>query len=102
MSHFGDDYFGEEENNNYEYGDEFSEDEFSEHGPIMSAGIPIEVINSWKRDETNLEVKRINLSILKQVIKSLEKSWFWRFCPLSKRIKMIHDSYYSMVDLVLD
>jgi hypothetical protein len=67
---------------------------------MMGAAIPAEMMNRWKQSEVDLELQKINFVVLRQAIQMLERSWFWRFRSLEKRIRMICDSYYAMLDLI--
>lgn len=101
MSRFGEgDYFGDDDNQ-YDYNnEEYPEEEFDGAGAMMGAGVPLELISFWKRQEVALESKKINIVVLKKVINMLESSWLWRFYPLKKRVAMVYDSYVAMVDLI--
>jgi phospholipase C len=95
MSRFGDDeFFGDE--GHYDYDDEYAED----HESIMGSPIPAELMNQWKLSEIQLETQKINFIVLRQAVQTLEKSWMWRFYSLEKRVRMICDTYYVMMDLI--
>jgi hypothetical protein len=102
MSRFGDsDFFsgGEDEYNNFDYeeGEDYASEEQS---GMIGAAIPAELMDRWKQSEVNLESQKINFIVLRQAVKMLEKSWFWRFRPLATRVRMISDAYYAMLDLI--
>lgn len=100
MSKFGDGYFGEDEQD-FDNEDEYTDGDH-DMPPEMQGTIPAELVDRWKSDEHEIEIQKINLAVLQQTIKLLEKSWLWRFRSLESRIKIICDSYYAMVDLVND
>ena len=95
----GDFFDGGEEYNN-DYYDEDEEEYMAHQGAMIGAAIPIELMDRWKQSEVNLEVQKINYTVLKQAVKMLEKSWFWRFRSLKSRVHLISDTYSAMMDLV--
>lgn len=100
MSNFESDGFFEDEEQ-YDYDDDYLDGE--ENGMIhdqLTHAIPAELMNRWKASEVNLEHQKINLVVMKQVVAMLEKSWFWRFRTLNKKMSLICDAYYVMLDLV--
>jgi len=97
MSRFGEnDFFGEEDHN-FDYEGEYPDEE---QEAMMGAAIPAEMMDRWKRSEVELESQKINFVVLRQAVQMLERSWFWRFRSLEKRVRMICDSYYAMMDLI--
>jgi len=97
MKRFGEgDFFGDEDQH-FEYDEDYG----GEHEAIVGGAIPADLIQQWKRSEISLEENKINFVILQQAIGLLEKSWLWRFRSPVNRIKLISDTYYALLDLVL-
>lgn len=95
MSRFDDSDDFEDDDDQFNYENDFDDSNIS-----FSGAVPTDMLNNWKLLEVSLEERQINYKVLKQVIKMLEKSWFWRFRSLQSQIRMIYDAYHALSNLV--
>jgi hypothetical protein len=102
MSRFseGDFYSGGDDEYDFDYEDGESEYDDDESGTMIGATIPAELMDRWKQSEVSLENQKVHFIVLRQSIKMLEKSWFWRFRSLKSRICLISDTYHALRDLL--
>ena len=108
MSRFNDEEHRFDEDENFEDDDnEYNEDEdldsdYDEfdRGFVGEASVPASMINQWKEAELEIEENKVDFDLLKSTIKFLENSFFWKFTPLSVRMKRTLDCYTAFCDLV--